>query len=112
MFQVVNLKEYLLSVEDAVALVDFEIDQAKSCGLRAVKFIHGYGSHGKGGVIAKQLHIHFAQLKRSKKIKDFVLGANFNLNHKPTLELLYYCPDCAQDSDLNCVNPGMTIVVI
>ena len=43
------------SVESAIAMVELEIEQAKREGIVALKVLHGYGSHGRGGAIMLQL---------------------------------------------------------
>jgi len=52
LLKTVNLKEENFNVELALAVVEIEIECAKREGRAALKLLHGYGSHGRGGVIA------------------------------------------------------------
>ena len=55
MLKLVNLKDGEFNVELALATVEIEIEQAKKEGVVAIKVLHGYGSHGRGGIIAFEL---------------------------------------------------------
>ena len=110
-FLVVNLKYYHPSSCVALANVEIEIENAIKAKLKAIKFIHGYCSHGIGGKICQEVHRKLIQLKKQGKIKNFILGSEWNISNEKTLNLLFKCPTAANDEDLNHNNNGITIVV-
>lgn len=108
----VNFKELRISVEDCEAILDIEIENAKKEGLNALKILHGYGSHGVGGVLLTKTRRVLQDFKRKKKIKDFFNGDKWNLFDKSTLQILQDDKYLDLDEDLNKNNPGITIVVL
>lgn len=111
-YKTVNLKENMPSVEQALAIFEIEIEKSKLEGVKAVKVLHGYGSHGKGGDICKELRILCFKLKKQKKIKDYLLGNEWDMSCEKCINLLTNLKDCYNDEDLNHANPGITIVVL
>ena len=109
-FEVVNLKEIVLSAEDVEAHISIILENAKPRGVTAIKFIHGYGSHGRGGVILVELRKLLPKLQRQKQITTFLLGHEWDISNEKCQKFLFMHPDCAQDEDLNKSNPGITIV--
>ena len=49
--RVVNIKKDNPNADYALFLIDEEIRYSKATGNRVILIIHGYGSHGQGGVI-------------------------------------------------------------
>ena len=111
-FLVVNLKEANPSVDVAVANMEIEIENAKKAKLKGIKFIHGYGSHGAGGVIKVEALKKLEKLKKQNKIKTFFHGTEWSLSNKSVLQFLFECPTASNDEDLNHFNSGVTIVVL
>lgn len=111
-YEVINLKENNAYLDVAIANMEIEIEKLSNSNYLAIKFIHGYGSHGVGGVIAIEARKKLATLKKHKKIKDFILGIDFNMSNPIATNLLYVCPDLACDEDFNHNNPGITIVIL
>ena len=106
-----NLKEFGASKEDCVVLVDMFLEESKREGVSAVKILHGYGSHGVGGVLYLSIRRHLADLKRKKKIKNYFGGNRWNLLDDETVNALLKDKSCF-DEDLNKSNPGITIILI
>ena len=106
-----NLKETGASKEDCVILVDMFLDEAKREKVGAVKILHGYGSHGVGGVLYLAVRRHLAGLKRKNLIKNYFGGNRWNLLDRETLSALLEDKSCF-DEDLNKSNPGITIVLL
>ena len=63
-----NLKETGASREDSAILVEIFIENAKLEGDTVVKILHGYGSHGVGGVMFTATREKLEQMKRQKNI--------------------------------------------
>ncbi len=96
----------------AVAQLEIEIDACKLGGFRALKVVHGYGSHGVGGVIKKEIHKKLKQLKSQKKIYDYIPCEQWTPNNTKRKEAVKICDELLADSDLRMLNSGVTIVLI
>lgn len=112
MLKELNLKEGSPSVDYALAVVEIEIEKAGKEGVSAIKVLHGYGSHGRGGVILVELRRRLLALKRQHKIEDFFAGDKWNMFDEKTMVLLNKDKSIALDCDLNKNNPGITIIII
>lgn len=106
-----NLKETGAGREDSAILVEMFIESSKLEGETVVKILHGYGSHGVGGVLFTVTREKLEQLKRQKKIKEYFGGGKWNLLDKETVDALLRDKNCLDD-DLNKSNPGITIVIL
>lgn len=106
-----NLKELGASRQDSVILVEMFLEEAKLEKEVVVKILHGYGSHGVGGVLFTAVRERLEVLKRQGKIKDYFGGEKWNLLDSDTREALFRDKSCL-DEDLNKSNPGITIVVL
>lgn len=111
MLRFVNLKEGY-SVEQAIAILEIEIENAKKEGIVAIKILHGYGSHGQGGIIRKTLLPLLASWKRSKFILDYFGGDKWDLFDKDTQRILLKDKSIYNDCDISNSNPGITIIEI
>lgn len=106
-----NLKELGASREDSVILVEMFLEQAKLEKEIVVKILHGYGSHGVGGILFTAVREKLETLKRNGAIKDFFGGEKWNLLDADARAALFRDKSCT-DADLNKSNPGITIVVL
>lgn len=109
---VVNLKDDMPPVDIAVCNMELEIECAKVAGIRAIKFIHGYGSNGVGGLICKAVRERLASLKKQRIIKDYIFGEDWNLENPKCFKLLTELKSGYDGEDLNHANGGMTIVFV
>ena len=112
MLKFTNLKEGSPSVDYALAIVEMEIESGQKEDVTAIKVLHGYGSHGRGGAICFEMRKLLAKLKKQGKIKDFFGGDDWNLFNEKTLSLLNRDKSISGDEDLNRSNAGITIIVI
>lgn len=110
MLKFVNLKEGNYSVEYALAITEIEIESAKREGCSCIKILHGYGSHGRGGVIAVALRKQLNHWKRMGFITDYFGGDKWNIFDKDTQKILLLDKTIYNDEDMNKSNPGITIV--
>ena len=106
-----NLKEIGASKEDSVILLEMFLEEARREGESIVKVLHGYGSHGRGGVIFSAVREKLETLKRQKKIKEYFGGGKWNLLDADTVNALLKDKSVV-DEDLNKSNPGITIVIL
>lgn len=111
MLRLVNLKEGY-SVEQALAILEIEIESAKREGIVAIKVLHGYGSHGRGGVIRQSLLPLLSSWKRSGFIKDFFGGDKWNLFDVDAKRILLKDKSIYNDCDISSSNPGITIIEV
>ena len=86
------------------------IESAKKEGIIAIKVLHGYGSHGKGGVIRKAFIPLLAQWKKSKFILDYFGGDKWNLFDEDAKRILLKDKSIYNDCDIANSNPGITII--
>ena len=110
--KLINLKEEGCSVDYALAIVEIEIENTKREGGCAIKVLHGYGSHGRGGAILVALRSQLGQWKKNKFIKDYFGGDKWNMFDKTTFEILQNDKTIYADEDLNKANPGITIIYV
>jgi hypothetical protein len=112
MLRLINLKENGYSTEQAIAVAEIEIENAKREGLVAIKFLHGYGSHGKGGVIMRELRRSLFAWKRTGLVLNYFGGDKWNLFDPNTKRILMKDKNIYNDPDIDKSNPGITIVEI
>ena len=96
----------------AGAQLEIEIDACKLGGFNALKVIHGYGSHGVGGAIKKEIHARLKHMKNQKIIKDYIPCEQWTPTNPKRAEAIKYCNELLADSDLRMLNSGVTIVLI
>lgn len=111
-YKVLNIKQDSPTVELALANLEIEIEICKKGGVKLLKVIHGYGSHGTGGAICSAVRKRAKKLKRQGKICDFVLGSEWDLGNSKCINVLKYVKDHCDDEDLNSQNPGITYFLI
>lgn len=107
-----NLKEDMPSSDIAIFNMELEIEIAKITGVKAIKFIHGYGSSGQGGIICKDVRERLFSLKKQRIIKDYIFGEDWDLNNPKCFKLITSLKSGYDGEDLNHANPGITIVFI
>ena len=107
-----NLKEFMPTVEQALKMIEIEIETAKKEGMKALKVVHGYGSSGVGGEINKALPNWAKLAKKKKLIKDFIKGTEWITDSEKVLEAKKYCQNLIGDPELFFYNPGVSIILI
>ena len=112
MLKVLNLKEDFVSTDQALAMVEIEIERCAFDGCVAIKVLHGYGSHGKGGKILIALRQKLRQWKRNGFIKNYFAGDKWDVFDKDAWEILQADKSISGDEDLGRANPGITIIAI
>jgi hypothetical protein len=110
--RVVNLKEGMPLVRQAMSHLQGELRRAQRDGVTLLKFVHGYGSTGVGGEI--RIAVQNGLLKRLSQgeLKAVIFGEDWRISNEATWELLKQLPELKQDSDLGRENKGITIVVL
>ena len=112
MIRRINIKDDHPPVDVAVARTIREIECSVLQKENFLKIIHGYGSGGVGGDIKKQLEIEFANLKKEKKIFDFIKGECFCDKHPLYEKIVSVAPELILDPDLSNLNSGISLIII
>jgi len=100
------------TIDNAIRRITYNIKNAKAFGVTAIKFIHGYGSSGKGGSIRTEARKYFDRLKTRGQIKDYITGEDFSIFDDATRKAFLICDDLRRDSDIERHNNGITIVIL
>ena len=108
----VNIKYDMPTANEAIKRVTWNIRNGAALGCTAIKFIHGYGSTGKGGKIRVEVRAYLERMKRQKRITDYIPGERFSIFDEATRAAFAKCGELRQDSDLERANNGITIIVL
>ena len=108
----VNIKSDMPTADDAIKRITYNIRNTKASGVSAIKFVHGYGSTGKGGGIRTEARKYLDRQKSNGQIKDYITGENFSIFDEGTRKAFLLCNELRRDSDLERHNNGITIVVL
>ena len=110
---VLNVENSKLTVSEALARIETEIDAIKLIKIPCVlKVIHGYGSSGNGGEIKKNLPYFLHNLKAKTKISDWAANSKFSPLSAKYKKYTKIFPALVLDSDLKNLNPGITLIFI
>lgn len=110
--RVVNLKEGMPLVRDAMSRMQRELRRAANDGVKVVKFVHGYGSTGVGGEIRIAVQIGLKKRLSQGELKTVIYGEEWRISNEVAWELLKQMPELKHDSDLGRENKGITLVVL
>ena len=108
----IDVESGALTVKEALATAEIELERAKICGLKLVKIVHGYGSKGVGGEIKKALLKHLEMLKKFNKIEDFCPCERFCFTHPNYKKYTKAHPNLLVDDNIKALNSGATIVFL
>ena len=108
----VNLEEGMPYVDEALEHLGKSLRRAKGSGCKVVKFIHGYGSSGKGGKIRQAVRRELARRLERGEVALVVPGERFSLFDPDTQQLMrrHFC--VTRDSDMGRGNLGVTLVML
>ena len=110
--ETINIKEGFPPSDVAVANMEIAIDAYKKTDTKVLKVIHGYGSHGVGGVIRLLARQKLEELKKFHKIYDYLPAEKFGENIKNSQYILEKYPELILDADLKNYNSGITLVFL
>jgi hypothetical protein len=112
LLRVVNLKEGMPLVREALSRMERELRRARGDSVVVVKLVHGYGSTGKGGEIRIAVQKGLVESYRRGEVKAVIFGENWRISDETTWALLKTHPALKQDSDFGRENRGITLVVL
>ncbi|SCJ72851.1 Smr domain [Anaerotruncus sp. 2789STDY5834896] len=107
----VNLEEGRPFVKEALEHMERALERSKKSGCKVLKFIHGYGSSGKGGKIKKAVRQRLGEKLADGELQAVIYGENFTLFDDDTQRALAKYYFLAGDSDMGRMNLGITFVV-
>lgn len=108
----IDIKSQMPPADVACADLEIEINRLKNSNIKLIKVIHGYGSHGVGGEIKKQMNIMLKRLLKSGIIKDFVNGEKLSDEYIKQNRLYENYPQLILDLDLKNYNSGVSLVIL
>ncbi len=107
-YRVVNLEKGMPLVHEALSRLQLEIEAARRQGCRALVFIHGYGSSGKGGAIRKEVRRQLGYMLDRHQLNDVLPGEEIDPRTGRGRHLLRRFPFMAVY--FRHANPGVTLV--
>ena len=108
--KVVNIKEYMPNTDYAIHLLDEAIHDNIVMGENVIVVVHGYGSHGVGGVIKQCVIQHLQKLRKESKIINFIPGEMWGDSNETKIEMCRLYPELILSSQLYPLNSGVTVV--
>ena len=108
----IDIKEGMPPVDIAIYELEKEIKLAKLEGIKVLKVVHGYGSHGKGGSIKKAVRQFVKVQKRLGLISDYVAGEGWSSSKVKPMGLLEDAPELLLNLDGERFNLGVTIIIL
>nr|WP_297280111.1 Smr/MutS family protein [uncultured Butyricicoccus sp.] len=111
-YRIVNLELNHPSVRDMPARIEKELRQARGHQIRVLKFIHGYGSTGRGGKLRPAVRQVLDRVCAAGQIVCYVPGERFSIFDTDTQRALQTCAELRRDPDLERHNNGVTFVLL
>lgn len=108
----INLEQGMPSLEFAKIQLRQSLTAARANRVPMVKFIHGYGSSGRGGVIRTEVHRVLRQMREQGEIVAFIPGEEFSPFEETTQKMLLRYPELSRDRDYLKTNHGITIAIL
>ena len=109
----IDIERGMLACDEALSKVQNEIEVlAINKQVKVLKVIHGYGSKGTGGKIKHDLLFLLQNLLKQKKIKGFAPNERFTQQNEKYSNYFKLYPELLIDSDLQNLNPGITLIFL
>ena len=77
-----------------------------------IEIIHGYGSHGQGGVIKDAVKRYLPELKKKHVITDYVFGEHWGDTNESKINICKECPELILHENLKSLNSGVSVILI
>jgi hypothetical protein len=107
-----NLEFGLPSAEQALERLERALREARSCGAKVIRLIHGYGSTGRGGKIRDAVRRELGRKLARCEIRAAVHGENYSSATNSGRELLSRFKELKNTERSDSSNPGLTIIEI
>lgn len=112
MIEVINIKSNYPPADVAVFDMGVAINDAKRKGVKALIVVHGYGSHGMGGLIKKMAVDYLSTARKKGEITLFVKGENWSDLNPDKIKACEICPELILNPQLNNMNSGVSVVIL
>jgi len=107
-----NLEAGLPSAEQSLERLERTLREARSCGAKVVRLIHGYGSTGRGGKIRDAVRRELGRKLARCEVKAVVPGENYSSTTNSGRDLLSRFKELKNTERSDSSNPGLTIIEI
>jgi hypothetical protein len=105
-----NLEAGLPTVEQALERLERDLREARACGAKLVRIIHGYGSSGRGGKIRDAVRRELGRKLARGEVRAVVPGENYSPTTNVGRDLLSRFRELNPTERSDSANPGLTIV--
>jgi hypothetical protein len=106
----INIESGLPTVEEAMRRMESKLSLAIAQGVRVVRFVHGYGSSGKGGKIREACRRTLSAMLQRNQIKNFIRGEDYSAARLSAQEMVRRIPGLKSSSRTDSGNSGITLV--
>jgi len=110
--KVYDIKSDMPNVNDAGKRLAEAIREAKAKKLKVIKILHGYGSHGIGGIIKIAVRKSLLKRLKNQEIKAYIPGEAFSSLMGFDDAIREYNDLIKNDLDYKKMNDGITYVII
>ena len=110
-YRIVNLELTCPAVQDIPERVTRELRQARGHQIRVLKFIHRYGSTGRGGKLRPAVRQALVRAQAAGQIACYIPGERLSIFDADTQRALRACAALGRDPDLERHNNGVTVVL-
>lgn len=111
-YREINLELGQPAVADGLAHLRTALQTARRQNIKVIKFIHGYGSTGKGGKLRTATRKELLALHAQGQLRAVIKGEDFSIFSEPTRQALQASADLRGDIDLERHNNGITVVIL
>ena len=95
---------------DALEGLERDLREARACGAKLIRIIHGYGSSGRGGKIRDAVRRELGRKLARGEVTDVTPGENYSSTTNAGRDLLSRFKELNPTERSDSANPGLTIV--
>ena len=107
-----NLEAGLPSTEQALDRLESALREARFCGSKVVRLIHGYGSTGRGGKIRDAVRRELGRKLARAEVRAVVPGESYSSTTNSGRDLLSRFKELKTTERSDSSNPGLTLIEI
>ena len=107
-----NLEAGLPTAGQALERLERTLREARSCGAKVVRVIHGYGSTGRGGKIRDAVRRELGRKLARGEVRAVVHGENYSSTTNVGRDLISRFKELKTTERSDSSNPGLTIIEV